>query len=288
MIESRLLLLTLVSLAAVGTTTPARAADPGCGSYAKEDCGVGQSTDRGFGVELTSDSDPASPSRPRNAPQSPTYIDRNFVPTCTGNSAFDGGTLCNASVMTCPVESEVRFWVFETTILRATGQPVPGTGARLVDTVCLGPDAPVLDPAVAIPALVQREFKSVVVLSGHVEISPKPDTLVNIATRFQTDAPAAYDIPLTLLNQSVVIRATAERYIWTFGDGTTAVSTQPKGFLEHTYTRAGTREAYVDIEWSGTFSINGGPPQPIAGRALSEGDPVDVRVREARSELVRE
>ena len=42
------------------------------------------------------------------------------------------------------------------------------------------------------------------------------------------------------------------------------------------------------IEWSGTFTINGGPPQPITGTATTTGEPAPVQVREARSELVRD
>ncbi len=245
-----------------------------------------------FSVVLTQEGVPQTRpvgSRPGpTKPLSPTYIDRNFVPTCTGNGAFDGGVLCNAAVETCPVEGDVRFWVFETTIVRATGKPIPGTGPNLVDTVCLGPDEPVLDPAVAIPALVQREFQRVVVLAGSTEVSPKPDTLVNVATRFRTDAPGSYDIPLTLLNQSVVITARAERYVWHLGDGSVRESIAPSGFLEHVYDEAGTREAYVVIEWSGTFRVNGGASQPITGTVTTTGPAVVVEVKQARSELVRD
>jgi hypothetical protein len=210
------------------------------------------------------------------------------VPTCTGNNAFDGGVLCNAAVESCPVDGDVRFWVFETTIVRATGRPAPGTGPQLVDTVCLGPDEPGLDPAVAIPALVQREFQNVVVQAGTADVSPKPDTLVNINTRFQTDAPARYQIPLTLLNQSVVITATAEQYTWHFDNGETRVSMRPKGYLEYTYRAAGGYDVFVSITWSGTYSVNGGPEQPITGTAEVDGEPTRVEVKQARSELVRD
>ncbi len=262
-----------------------------CGEGVSEEvCVDGQGA--GFGATAETGGDPQTRpagSRPGpTKPLSPTYIDRNFVPTCTGNSYFDGGTLCNAAVETCPVEGEVRFWVFETTIVRATGKPAPGSGPELVDTVCLGPDEPVLDPAVAIPALVQREFKSVVVLAGNPDVSPKPDTLVNVATRFRTDAPPSYAIPLTLLNQSVVITARAERYVWHLGDGSIRQSTAANGYLEHVYERAGTRQAFVVIEWSGTFRVNGGSPQPITGTVTTTGPAVAVEVKQARSELVRD
>ena len=267
------------------------AADSGCASEQRAGCPVtGTAKDNGFEVEIRQEQSGVQPvSRPHGprAPLSPTYVDRNLAPTCTGNSYFDGGVLCNAAVETCP-EGEIRFWVFEATIQRSTGKPVAGTGPRLVNTVCLGPEDAPLDPAVALPAVVQREFQSVVVLSGTAQVSPAPETLVNVPTRFQTDAPASYTIPMTLLNQSVVITATARRYLWTVGEGPQLVSTQPNGYLEHTYATSGSREVWVDIEWSGTFSVNGGPPRPIAGTVVTEGEPVPVEVREARSELVRD
>lgn len=225
---------------------------------------------------------PAAPVVSRPLP--PTYIDYIHVPTCTGNSAYDAGVLCNAAILTCP-EGGVRFWVYEQVIVRATGQPAGAP--TFVDVRCIRPDAPELDPAVVIPARVQQEFKEVVVLEGSAQVSPAPETLVNVPTRFQTDAPASYQIPLTMLGQSVVITATAQRYTWHVGDGSTVTSTQPKGFAEYTYRNAATRQAYVVIEWSGTFSINGGAAQAINGTAVTTGDPTAVRVQQARSELVR-
>ena len=209
------------------------------------------------------------------------------MPTCTGNSYFDGGVLCNAALEACD-EGLIRFWIFEATIVRANGKIAPGTWPQLVGTTCLGPDEPALDPAVAVPAMVQSEFQSVVVKGGSADVSPKPETLVNVDTRFQTDAPGSYEIPLTLLNQSVVITATAQKYTWHLGNGETRVSTQPKGYLEYPYRKAGAYELFVSITWSGTFTLNDGPPQPIAGTVEIDGDPTTVQVQQARSELVRD
>ena len=155
-------------------------------------------------------------------------------------------------------------------------------------SLCVGPSERALDPTVAIAAVVQRDFQRVVVLKGGVEVSPEPDTLVNIPTRFSTDAPDSYDIPLTLLGQSVTITATAQRWTWHFGDGTTASTTAAgtKGRVEHTYRTAGSLGAHVVIEWSGTYRIGGGAAQPITGTATTVGDVAPLQVKQARSELV--
>ncbi|TAL21866.1 MAG: hypothetical protein EPN99_06840 [Frankiales bacterium] len=186
---------------------------------------------------------------------------------------------------TCPVEGEFRFWVWSRTFDEALND---WTAWTLVDTVCLAADDPAIDPAVAVPMTVQREFTSVVVLQGEAEVSPEPDTLVNIPTVFTTSAPASYDIPLTLLGQDVVITATAQRYTWHFGDGKTGTSTAPRGRIEHEYAEAATVGAYVVIEWSGTFRVNGGASQPITGTATTTGVPTVVEVKQARAELVRD
>lgn len=208
-----------------------------------------------------------------------------YAPTCTGNSAYDPGVLCSAAVETCPVEGEFRFWVWSRTFDEDLNDWTTWT---LVDTVCLAADDPAIDPAVAVPMTVQREFTSVVVLRGEAEVSPEPDTLVNIPTVFTTSAPASYDIPLTLLGQDVVITATAQRYTWHFGDGETGTSTAPGGRIEHEYAEAETVGAYVVIEWSGTFRVNGGASQPITGTATTTGVPTVVEVKQARAELVRD
>jgi hypothetical protein len=216
---------------------------------------------------------------------SPPPTETRYAPTCTGNSAADSGVLCGAAVETCPDEGEVRFWKWQRTYNQIRDEWGPW---QLVDTVCLGPDEPAIDPAVAIPAIVQRDFKRVVVVKGSADVSPKPDTLVNVATRFRTDAPASYDIPMSILGQSVVITAKAEKYVWHFGDGMTATSYEVDGYVEHTYRQAVSRQAHVVITWSGSFTVNGGASQQIAGTATTTGDPVEVVVREARSELVRD
>jgi hypothetical protein len=231
-----------------------------------------------------------STTRTSAAQPAPSVItQKTYVPTCSGNTPYNNGVLCTAAVEACPTEGDVQFWVYarEYNVVERR-EVTPYTRAVDPSTVCLGPDDPVIDPRVAIPGLVQRDFKSVVVVKGVAEVSPAPDTLVNIPTVFETSTPASYDIPLTLLGQSVVITATAESYTWHFGDGVTATSTATGGRVEHEYRRAASRQAYVVISWSGSFSINGGASQAITGRATTTGAPIAVEVKQARSELVRD
>lgn len=276
-----------LGLQAAALTIPAGAnASGGCDRESKEICNTGASTTEGFGITgKRADKSETAVATVLNSSGPTVRRETRYAPTCTGNTYNDMGVLCNAAVETCPDEGEVRFWVWSRTFEEDLDAWRPW---RLVDTVCLGADDPAIDPAVAVPMTVQREFTSVVVLKGAAEVSPEPDTLVNIPTVFTTNAPATYEIPMTLLGQSVVITATAQRYTWHFGDGESATSTAPQGRIEHEYAEAETVSAYVVIEWSGTFSVNGGASQPITGTATTTGVPTQVDVKQARAELVRD
>ncbi len=195
--------------------------------------------------------------------------------------------LCLAATTSCPNLDELRFWIYRRTIdLTNRAADPPFRRVLVPASVCLGPEDPVLDPTVAIPAIVEKEFKRVVVLKGVAEVDPAPETLVNFETRFTTPAPTSYDIPLTILGQSVVITARAAAYTWHFGDGTTERLTDGPATV-HTYDQAGSRGAYVVIEWSGTYRVGADPTvRQVVGTATTTGDPVQVQVREARTELV--
>ena len=223
-------------------------------------------------------------------PGSPFRTQTKYVPTCDGNDATTDGGLCGGAVDTCPTLGDVRYWTFRRTI-NITDPAADPPFERVLDPpfVCLGPADPRLDPTVAIPAIVEQEFQRVVVLKGIAEVTPRPDTLVNIDTVFTTAAPASYDIPLTILGQSVVITATADSWTWFFGDGSSSrvEAKGTAGRTTHEYVTAAGRGAYVVIEWTGTYRIGGDPQvRAVTGTATTTGEPIQVLVRQARTELV--
>lgn len=127
-----------------------------------------------------------------------------------------------------------------------------------------------------------------VVLKAVPVVQPAPDTLVNIPTRFRTSSVERYDIPLTILGQSVVITAQAQQWRWTFGDGAaqTVTAKGTAGLTTHDYRRNGPTSARVDIVWSGTYRINGGDVRQVQGTATTQGVPAAVQVKQAKTELV--
>lgn len=270
----------------VGVAPGALAQEEGeCGLVDVVACG-GEGSGTGFnfgGKRAGSPTAGGLPARPVSTPESIT--ETKLVPTCDGNDAVTDIGLCPGAVETCPIPGDVNFWVYRRTYVAGTTPP-PFARVLTPPSVCLGPEDPQVDPIVAIPAIVQREFKRVVVLKGVANVDPAPETLVNLETRFTTDAPTSYDIPLTILGQSVVITATAVSYTWHFGDGATARLTGSPA-TAHTYASAGSRGAYVVIEWSGTYRVGGDPTvRQVVGTATTTGDTVQVQVRQARTELV--
>ena len=228
--------------------------------------------------------------RPRSWQLSPLRRETRYIPSCDGGTAEADVGLCLGATTTCPEPGQVRFWVYTRVVdTGVTGQPPPFVLVTNPPFVCLGADDPRVDPTVAIPAIIDRDFKRIVVLKGVAKVTPAPDTLVNVETRVATDAPPSYEIPLTVLGQSVVITASAVTWTWHFGDGTQQRLTDGSsgGSTVHEYRKSGPHAAYVVIEWTGTYVIGGDPTvRQVNGTATTIGDPTQIAVRTARSELV--
>ena len=260
----------------------------GCGISSLDDCAAAQDETIGIGVggghpDRRGKPRPGDGSPGRSGPQ--VVVEVRHVAACDGNGLEGSNELCEQATITCEGEDEVRFWRYRREYPVGTVPP-PFQRVLAPPSVCLGPEDPQIDPLDAIPAIVDREFKRVVVLKGVAEVSPVPDTLISVPTRFTTQAPASYDIPLTILGQSVLITATADSWTWHFGDGTQQRLTASSG-TEHVYTRSGARSAYVVIEWTGTYRIGADPTvRVVNGTATTTGEPVAIAVRQARSELV--
>lgn len=190
--------------------------------------------------------------------------------------------MCPGAATACPVQGDTAFWVWTKTRDNATG--VIGDWDRVDNPPyrCLGPTDPLVPLPVAIQAIVERDFKTLVVLKGGTKVEPAPETLVNVLTEFSTDAPSSYDIPTTILGQRVVITATAKRWTWHVGD-VPAGTSEPR--WSTTFTQPASLRPFVEIEWGGTYTIGSDPTaRPVTGTATTTGPTVPLEVREARSQ----
>jgi hypothetical protein len=149
-------------------------------------------------------------------------------------------------------------------------------------------DVTELNPAPT-PDEVFRYFQTLPLPELTTRQQPPGNGLVNLPVIFYTDNPTTQTFTLDIRGFQVVITATATGYTWHTGDGSDETSTDPGAPYPHqTVThdyRAGTYTAYLTTTWGATFTVNGGPSQPVVGTTTTDGPPVTFSVLEARAVL---
>ncbi len=149
-------------------------------------------------------------------------------------------------------------------------------------------------PSGATPAQVRLaafDQFSQLLTTAHPSQQPAGAGVVNLPTLFSTNTPVAEVFNETLLGVQVTLNVDAS-WTWDFGDGTTLTSTDPGGAypiasLNHVYLRAGTYTVTLTTNWTGTFSMAGGPAAVIPGGPIPRlSTPFAIEVHEARSVLV--
>ncbi|WP_232481445.1 PKD domain-containing protein [Arthrobacter sp. YN] len=128
-----------------------------------------------------------------------------------------------------------------------------------------------------IAARILTDFRQLPVNPGTLEAQPFPHTLKGGPTNFYaTTAEQGFDV--TILGQAVHLTATPANYTYTFGDGGALGPTPVAGYsipetdwlnnetrTSHIYTETGNYQATLTTSFTGTYSVNNGPPLPING-----------------------
>ena len=132
---------------------------------------------------------------------------------------------------------------------------------------------------------------------GDPDLSTNPavESLVGLHTWFWIDASslATAQATASVPGITVVATATPSAIRFDFGDGTsmecpgagtpwTPGSPEGPSDCSHLYERAGNYTVTAGVLWSGTYSVNGGPPTPI-GSSIVRQDSVDLTVLEAQA-----
>jgi hypothetical protein len=134
--------------------------------------------------------------------------------------------------------------------------------------------------------MVLREVERMGLPSLRVQVQPEDKTLVNFRTNFYAE-PEAFEREITLLGQTVDVRAEPTRFHWTFGDGEadatqSAGSPYPDLEVTHEYSDAQvTMRPSVDVTYAAEFRVDGGSWQQIPQTVRIGGPPVSLRVVEA-------
>ncbi|WP_442789725.1 hypothetical protein [Paenarthrobacter sp. GOM3] len=138
-------------------------------------------------------------------------------------------------------------------------------------------DAKPEDVLANIAARILTDFQQLPINPGTLEAQPFPHTLKGGPTNFYaTPKPQTFDT--TILGQNVHLTATPANYTYTYGDGTTIGPTPAAGYPipqtqwlttetrnSHTYRETGNYPATLTTSFTGTYSVNNGPPLPING-----------------------
>ena len=141
------------------------------------------------------------------------------------------------------------------------------------------------------PDMVAAAFSRIPLPPSKLSVQPPNGrTLVNFETNFFTES-EPFTRSVTLLGQRVQLEITPATFGWRFGDGETMSTSSPGSAfpdleITHTYLRKGRVTPSVDTTYTATYSVNGGPTQPVPGSVTIPGAPVSLRVVTASPQLV--
>ncbi|WP_405473546.1 hypothetical protein [Paenarthrobacter ilicis] len=154
------------------------------------------------------------------------------------------------------------------------------------------------DALADIAARILNDFRQLPISPGTVQAQPFPHTLKGGPTNFYTTT-GQQTFDLTILGQTVHLTATPTNHTYNYGDGTTLGPTPATGYpiaqpqwlttetpTSHTYAETGNYQAAVTTTYSGTYSVNNGPPLPINGTLDLTTPPTTIHVWKTQRALV--
>ena len=223
---------------------------------------------------------------------------RTYAPVCRGGLAQaqrDGGVLCAQAAHVCastPNPHDHGYWIY-TAPAGPTGHgPADATGWSTNGQItCFGPRASARARRAVEPIFTVEDFRRLPLPAARLGVQPADGyTLVNIPTNLYADARARV-FPTRVLGYPVRVKAIPERFRWTYGDGSGLTTVQaggpyPQLDTAHTYLAPGSPTVRLATVYRGSYSVDGGPWQPVVGTATVASRPVTLTVEEAVSSLV--
>jgi hypothetical protein len=167
-------------------------------------------------------------------------------------------------------------------------QDKPDAWERL-DQACMSDGFPPERPGGGlVVAVTERQLRELPIKAPALGSQPGRHTLKGAETNLYAE-PAEQTFDLTILGRRVQVRATPAEYRWDYGDGTTLTTAAPGGPIpearwgqktatSHPYQATGEVTATLHTVYTGTYSVDGGPSQPIAGTATIASTPRTLTV----------
>lgn len=218
------------------------------------------------------------------------------APTLAKNPTVGRGSSCGADIDGFTCGSAVRTSCVAATVGQAAlawfarpGDPCSpdaATPTAATAAAAAGPaPLPQVTPGVALAALRRIGLPAL-----QARTQPEDKTLVNFATIFYTD-PQPFTRTVTLLGRQVRMQATPSSFTWHYGDGTSTTTRTPGApypakDVTHEYLDAhATVQTSVDVTYTATFQVAGGPEQAIPGSVTIAGPTAPLRISEATAVL---
>jgi hypothetical protein len=143
------------------------------------------------------------------------------------------------------------------------------------------PPAPPIEGAAAAEeapiVITLEEFEKQPVLAAVIVSQPSNFGLRNAHSNLYADA-QEQEFTFEFQDAAIVLKARPVSYQWNYGDGTTALTTNPGGPVagdafdtqtptSHQYQETGDFDLTLTTYFAGDYSVDGGPFQPVAGEA---------------------
>ena len=139
------------------------------------------------------------------------------------------------------------------------------------------------------PAVSLAQFQKLPILPALGAVQPSPHTLMGAETNVFAEG-SEQILPLTVVGRSVRVKAIPEEYQWDYGDGSTFGPSATRGSslpkdrwgektrTSHVYGATGDFDITLTTFYRGEYSVDGGPWQPIIGRASIVTPPQTISV----------
>lgn len=189
-------------------------------------------------------------------------------------------------VPTCPIDAELAPPCIAASGCAEGEAPWHRIGNQFGQWVVIARECRAASPSTLTPAIVATAFRRIPLPSLRSIAQPGDKTLVNFDTIFHVDAETLHR-DIRLLGQEVELTITPTRFRWSFGDGadqvtTTPGSAYPAKTLIHRYEHAHvTVRHHVEVTWTATWRVNGGPWQDVPGAVTLDGPGTPLRIAEA-------
>lgn len=118
---------------------------------------------------------------------------------------------------------------------------------------------------------------------------PVANALVQVPVNFWTTTPPTFKTSVVMLGVPITVYL-SPTYLWDFGDGTRLSTTSrgaafPNQGITHTYTRAGSYTASLQITWGGSWQASGAT-SAVTGGAIVQNLYTEVQVNTAPSKYL--